>query len=86
MNTPPTRLSLLPVLAALLHLEMAPRAAACAACFGKTDSPLAHGMNAGIFSLLAVIGTLLVLIASFFVFVSRRSSRLEAPGSEEPSV
>ena len=28
---------------------------ACAACYGKSDSPLASGMNWGIFTLLGVI-------------------------------
>jgi hypothetical protein len=28
---------------------------ACAACYGKSDSPLAHGMNWGIFTLLGII-------------------------------
>ncbi|MCW5556289.1 MAG: hypothetical protein KIT22_00335 [Verrucomicrobiae bacterium] len=84
MNT--IRPWLLAFLVALLHPAGSSRAAACAACFGKSDSPLAHGMNAGILLLLAVIGTMLGLIASFFVFMSRRSSRLEAAGSEEPTV
>ena len=28
---------------------------ACAACYGKSDSPLAQGMNWGIFTLLGVV-------------------------------
>ena len=45
-------------------------------------------MNAGIFVLLAVIGTMLGLITSFFVFVSRRSARLAEsdPVGTDPSV
>lgn len=64
------------LLGAAAALVTAPGALACAACFGRTDSPLAYGMNAGIYALLAVIGTVLGLIASFFVFVSRRSARV----------
>jgi hypothetical protein len=56
-------------------------ASACAACFGRSDSALAYGMNAGILTLLAVIGTMLAAIASFFVFIVRRASRSE---SESP--
>lgn len=63
-----------------LHLASGPAALACAACFGKSDSALAHGMNAGILTLLAVIGTLLLCVASFFVFVVRRTARLESAG------
>jgi hypothetical protein len=49
---------------------------ACAACFGRSDSRLAVGMNWGILSLLVVIATMLGLIASFFVFIARRASSL----------
>jgi len=44
---------------------------ACAACYGKSDSPLASGMNWGIFTLLGVILTVLTCIALFFVHVIR---------------
>jgi heme/copper-type cytochrome/quinol oxidase subunit 2 len=47
---------------------------ACAACFGKSDSNMARSLNAGIFSLMGVIVTVLVGAASFFVFVSRRAA------------
>jgi hypothetical protein len=47
---------------------------ACAACFGKSDSNMARSLNAGIFSLMAVIGTVLVGAASFFVFLSRKAA------------
>jgi heme/copper-type cytochrome/quinol oxidase subunit 2 len=49
-------------------------ALACAACFGKSDSNMARSLNAGIFSLMGVIVTVLVGAASFFVFVSRRAA------------
>jgi hypothetical protein len=48
------------------------RTLGCAACFGASDSPMAHGMNWGIAVLLGVISTVLALVASFFVFVIRR--------------
>ncbi|MFO1460050.1 MAG: hypothetical protein U1G08_11645 [Verrucomicrobiota bacterium] len=68
------------LLSAAAAVLTAPGAMACAACFGRTDSPLAYGMNAGIYALLAVIGTVLGLIASFFVFVSRRAARVRETG------
>jgi hypothetical protein len=37
-------------------------------------------MNAGIFTLLAVIGTMLLCVASFFVFVVRRAARIDSAG------
>ena len=47
---------------------------ACAACFGKSDSNMARSLNAGIFSLMAVLGTVLLGAASFFVFLSRKAA------------
>ena len=47
---------------------------ACAACYGKSDSPLASGMNWGIFTLLGVIVTVLATIATFFVYLIRRET------------
>jgi hypothetical protein len=44
---------------------------ACAACYGKSDSPLASGMNAGIFTLMGVILSVLTCFALFFVHVMR---------------
>ena len=55
---------------------------ACAACFGKSDSNMARSLNAGIFSLMAVVGTVLLGAASFFVFLSRKAAaaRQAEPG------
>lgn len=47
---------------------------ACATCFGKSDSPMAQGMNWGIFTLLGVIVTVLAAIAGFFVYLIRREN------------
>ena len=47
-------------------------ALACAACFGKSDSPLAQGMNWGIFSLLGMIVCVLGGVASFFIYLARK--------------
>jgi hypothetical protein len=47
---------------------------ACPACYGKSDSPMAQGMNAGILSLLAVISAVLCGAATFFVVLARRAS------------
>ena len=44
---------------------------ACAACYGRSDSPLASGMNWGIFTLLGIVLTVLTCIALFFVHVIR---------------
>ena len=65
----------------LLMLAMtfaAHSALACAACYGKSDSPLAQAMNWGIFSLLGVVVGVLGTIASFFVFLAKKSAAVTA--------
>jgi len=58
---------------------------ACAACYGKSDSPLASGMNWGIFTLMAVILTVLTCITLFFVHVIRgEQAQIEADNNPTP--
>lgn len=59
-------------------------ALACAACFGRSDSKMAEGMNMGIFSLLFVISTVLVGVAAFFVYLARRSAQAAHGPAPEP--
>ena len=47
---------------------------ACAACYGKSDSALAQGMNWGILSLLALVVFVLGGIAAFFVYLAKRAA------------
>lgn len=72
----------LAVLAVVLPLLPA-TASACASCFGKSDSPMAQGMNAGIFTLLAVITSVLLSVAIFFVYILRRAARLRETAARE---
>ena len=62
--------------------------AACATCFGQTDSALGRGLNWGIFALLVVVGSVIAAICSFFVFVARRAARIDAetPANEPQSL
>jgi len=57
---------------------------ACAACYGASDSPLAKGMNWGIFSLLGVVVMVLGSVASFFVFIGKKAAAAanEQPGAD----
>ena len=57
---------------------------ACAACYGASDSPMARGMNWGIFTLLGVVGCVLSTFATFIVFLAKKSAAAEAaqPSSE----
>jgi heme/copper-type cytochrome/quinol oxidase subunit 2 len=52
---------------------------ACAACYGKSDSALASGMNWGIFTLLGVVLTVLTCIALFFVHIVRKEEAMSNP-------
>jgi hypothetical protein len=54
---------------------------ACAACYGKSDSPLASGMNWGIFTLLGVVVTMMTSIATFFICIVRREAKLAEKNS-----
>jgi len=57
---------------------------ACAACYGASDSPLAQGMNWGIFTLLGVVVSVLALVFTFFVHVGRNSAKLRAGEQTQP--
>jgi hypothetical protein len=67
----------------LLWAAFSPGAMACAVCGGQSDAPMAKGMNWGIFSLLAVIGMMLSLVATFFVFLAKKSAQVAATESEQ---
>ena len=66
----------------LIALAAAPSAVACATCYGASDSPLAQGMNWGIMVLLGFIGAVLVAVSSFFVYIARRASAMEAAAAQ----
>ena len=63
---------------ALLPLLLPAAASACAACFGRSDSPMAKGMNMGIFTLLIVILSVLLGISIFFFYILRRAAKMAA--------
>lgn len=63
-----------------LVLSAAPRLAlACPVCFGQNDSPLAKGVNMGVFFMLGIVAVMLSAFASFFIYLSRRARTLEGP-------
>jgi heme/copper-type cytochrome/quinol oxidase subunit 2 len=68
----------------LAVLANPPSVLACAACYGQSDSALAQGMNWGIFTLLGVIGFVLVGVAGFFVFIIRRAATVAAQQAATP--
>ena len=77
------------ILGAAFLLASNPALLACAACFGKSDSSMAHSLNASIFTLMGFIGTVLVGAASFFVFLARKAAATAAaetnPDTKAPS-
>ena len=58
----------------MLHQD----AFACASCFGESDSSMAEGMNAGVLTLLIIVGGTLASIAAFFIYLICRGSRYAA--------
>ena len=59
-------------------------ALACAVCFGQSDSALAKGLHWGVLSLLAVVLCVLGGIASFFIYLAKRSATLPGDTMAEP--
>ena len=57
-------------------------ASACSSCYGKSDSDLAKGMNAGIFALLFVVGGVLTAFSAFFIYLAKRSATVSAQSTE----
>ena len=56
---------------------------ACAACYGASDSPMAKGMNWGIFSLLGIVTVVLGSIATFFVFIGKKSAAVSSASESD---
>jgi hypothetical protein len=51
---------------------------ACAACYGRSDSAMAVGMNWGIFTLLGFVITVLGAFLAFLIYAIRKSEALNA--------
>ncbi len=65
------------VLIAVAVLGAAEPAMACPVCFGQSDSPMAQGVNNGIFFLLGIIGTVQIGFVALFVSFRRRGKELQ---------
>lgn len=70
--------------ALMLALGLPLDAAACATCFGRSDSPLAEGMNMGILVLLGVVFAVLAGLTTFFVFLARRAAAVGGAAGGDP--
>ena len=60
-------------LLAVLVLAVPRVVLACPVCFGQSDSPMAQGVNMGIYFLLAVVAGVLAAFATFFIYLARRA-------------
>ncbi|HVV00633.1 MAG TPA: hypothetical protein VHH88_04680 [Verrucomicrobiae bacterium] len=69
----------------LMAAGVARSAFGCAACYGRSDSALAKGMNWGIFTLLGVIVLVLGAIATVSFVLARRASACSARESAPAS-
>jgi len=59
---------------ALVLLALSPGALrACSVCYGDPDSGMARGLVSGIGVLLGVVVTVLAGIATFFVYIAKKS-------------
>jgi len=76
MSVRPARIAAAVVLCAAA-LTLARPAIACPVCFGATDSPMAEGMNNGIFFLLGVIGMVQIGFVALFVSFRRRGKEMQ---------
>ena len=59
---------------------------ACAACYGKSDSPLAYGMNWGIFTLLGILAPVLGCFAFCFIRMIRREESAHKQNSAPKNI
>ena len=48
----------------------------CAVCFGDPNSPMSHGMNMGIITLLFVVVFILLAIAAFIISLYFKSKKM----------
>jgi hypothetical protein len=78
--------SLLQAVTVLLVLGFAAPAFGCPVCFGETDSPMVHGVQASILFMVAVTYTLIVSgLVTFFVLrrkALRQSAAIAAAAKE----
>ena len=49
---------------------------ACAVCYGNPESPMSHGMNMGVLTLLGFIGFVLCVVAYSIITISIRTKNI----------
>ena len=49
----------------------------CAVCYGNPESPMSHGMNMGVLTLMGFIGFILCIIAYSIISISQKTKILK---------
>ena len=52
----------------------------CAVCYGNPDSPMSHGMNMGVLTLLGFIGFILCTVLFSIFYISNRTKNTTSKG------
>ena len=52
----------------------------CAVCYGNPDSPMSHGMNMGVLTLLGFIGFILCMVLFSIFSISNRTKNTNSKG------
>ena len=55
----------------------------CAVCYGNPESPMTHGMNMGVLTLLAFIGFILFMVLFSIFSISIRTKKLLIPKEKD---
>ena len=66
------RAKLIPIILSLIPGVLFP----CAVCYGNPDSPMSHGMNMGVLTLLGFIISILLIVAASIFTISMRTKKL----------
>jgi uncharacterized membrane protein YphA (DoxX/SURF4 family) len=75
---------LLAAAATAAWLALPQMAAACATCYGEPNSPMTHGMNNAILTLIGVVGLVYVGIGKVFLDFRRRARKLSEKATARP--
>ncbi len=70
------KLSRIILMAVLLACANPSALFACAACYGRTDSPLATAMNYGVLTLLGIVVAVLSVFLLCFVHIVRKGEQM----------
>ena len=70
------RAKLIPIILSLIPRVLFP----CAVCYGNPDSPMSHGMNMGVLTLLGFIGFILCMVLFSIFSISNRTKNTDSKG------